>query len=328
MLIFFYITYSISFHYSLAEFFEACQKGIVKKVKEQLKLNVPLNQTDTIGHTGLFYAVKNEHLLVVQVLINAGADTNLDISTYPSSPLHQASRTGNISIAQLLINAQAHINKTDYNHMTPLHLAAQNNHKAVVCLLLTAQASLNILSKDKRPPLYYALVRKNIAIARLLIQKGASLTIKAEDKDKVAERLSDLIDIAKVPEKTFTLYSITSDIRYLPTIINKSIALSCKDQEVLTPLHWACAQGHLKIVSKLLSYRVPVNLQDNFKKTPLIYATINGHLPIVKLLLFYNANSQHEDEDGYTAYNYAADKGCWDIAALLIVYTTKKHLIY
>ncbi|CAO3617505.1 unnamed protein product [Cunninghamella blakesleeana] len=86
-----------------------------------------------------------------------------------------------------------------------------------------------------------------------------------------------------------------------------------------TPLHYAAARGHLKIVECLIDdYAVSINARDKEGETALHKAAYYGHYHIVKYLVSKKANIHQKDKDGWTALHNACSKGYLPIARLLI----------
>mgnify|MGYP001089625698 CR=1 FL=1 len=90
--------------------------------------------------------------------------------------------------------------------------------------------------------------------------------------------------------------------------------LTIKDDITLsTPLHFACANGHLEVVEYLLSIiskadaEQYVNQKNDTGNTPLHWAAYNGHLPVVELLCDkFNADPFAKNELGHDPI-YEAD---------------------
>ena len=85
------------------------------------------------------------------------------------------------------------------------------------------------------------------------------------------------------------------------------------------PLHYACQNGHLVVVSLLMS-RMPQHLRSRDKKgcLPLHLAAENGHTDMVSMLLGQGADVNSADSDGWTPLHYAARNGYLKVVKLLI----------
>ena len=68
-------------------------------------------------------------------------------------------------------------------------------------------------------------------------------------------------------------------------LINAGAEFKVGDNEGWTPLHYACAGGHLDIVEHLVSLGADVNKVKNDGATPLHIAATHGQLDTVKYLI-------------------------------------------
>lgn len=86
-------------------------------------------------------------------------------------------------------------------------------------------------------------------------------------------------------------------------------------------LKWACAQGDLPVVRRLLRVGANVNFVDDAGETPLFSAASKGCLEIARLLLDAGATTtinQGNHESGRTAFHEGALNGHIDIVQLLL----------
>lgn len=81
---------------------------------------------------------------------------------------------------------------------------------------------------------------------------------------------------------------------------DKSTNINCKNEEGMTPLHFAADRGFPEGVQHLISIGADVNLLDNSNQTPLMYAVICDHKDVVSMLLEFGADITIKDSDGLT----------------------------
>ena len=79
-----------------------------------------------------------------------------DIDSAESSPLHVAAKTGNMDMADALIERSAYVNERDQYGRTTLHWAAKNGHVEMVEFLVKKGADVNIKDKIGWTPLMHA----------------------------------------------------------------------------------------------------------------------------------------------------------------------------
>ena len=92
--------------------------------------------------------------------------------------LHEASSSGNLNIAKLLLNNGAGVNALDDRGGSPLYKASQSWQFDVALLLLKSGADVNTRNKYNKTPLHEASAIGNINISRLLLNAGADINAR------------------------------------------------------------------------------------------------------------------------------------------------------
>lgn len=119
------------------------------------------------------------HIGVVEVLLEAGAD--VEIASPTGTPLHSAAYSQHADIADLLLRHGADVNAADANDVTPLHLAAassdgsgeRTNGTATADLLIAHGARVNAIQCDRMTPLDVAVFVGSTELIDLLQGHGA-----------------------------------------------------------------------------------------------------------------------------------------------------------
>ncbi|MDD3559394.1 MAG: ankyrin repeat domain-containing protein [Melioribacteraceae bacterium] len=125
--------------------------------------------------TPLITAIENVDLELVRLLLNNGANVNLNVDSY-KSPLHVAleySTHYNFEIVKILIEAGADIHAKSQFGQTPLHLAVKIGKLEAVNLLLKKGAEVNAIDDENSTPLLFTLESGSIEISERLIKAGA-----------------------------------------------------------------------------------------------------------------------------------------------------------
>ena len=68
------------------------------------------------------------------------------------------------------------------------------------------------------------------------------------------------------------------------------------DEQGLTALHWACANGQMSTVEFLIHSKADINLNGNNGENALLLASCYGYREIVKLLLQHGMDMNYVDE--------------------------------
>jgi ankyrin repeat protein len=104
---------------------------------------------------------------------------------------------------------------------------------------------------------------------------------------------------------------------------NPSLVFS-KDDDGLTPLHWAAVMGHKDVAELLVADKADVNARDDDRLTPL-HMTAGlpdqaggGYKEVAELLLAHNAEVGAKDHEGKTPLHRVADNGKTEVAELLL----------
>ncbi|CAH0729509.1 unnamed protein product, partial [Brenthis ino] len=91
------------------------------------------------------------------------------------------------------------------------------------------------------------------------------------------------------------------------------------DDHGFSPLHWACKEGHIKIVEMLIKRGARINVTNMGDDTPLHLAAAHGHRPIVQLLLQNRVDVNFTNEHGNAPLHYACFWGYGAIAEDLLL---------
>jgi len=92
-----------------------------------------------------------------------------------------ASAENHTEIAKILLNAGADPNIEGDQGLTPLIIASDDNNIELVEMLLEKGAKPNLTEGASHTALYYAIKRGNIEIVRMLLEKGANIYKRGPD---------------------------------------------------------------------------------------------------------------------------------------------------
>lgn len=193
-------------------------KPLETKVTDKTKNSIiSLDTPDNNGITPLQYAVINNHVKMIEVLVDMGAKINKKTKNKISgtmmstlqyaihygkaeavkklielkadvkilfeqgfTPLHYAAKLGMSSIIEILISdAKLDPNKTTHStdKITPAHLIAMNNNLDSAKNLSKWGMNIKAKIKSGETPLYYAYIYGYLDVAKTLIAQGAGTSI-------------------------------------------------------------------------------------------------------------------------------------------------------
>lgn len=281
---------------------DAVKKGDLPMVTRLLTDDhTQVNAVDSTGfdsETPLYYAVKQNNLPMVELLIRAGANVNATTKLYQYAPLHQAK---SVPIVTALLEAGANVNIRDDANMTPLMRATSLD---VARTLIDRGADVNAKTQDNQTPLGLALAGDHFEIADLLVISGADLHsdkllgkcwLQGAIADDSFARLDWLLAHRIVPTMVPQPDDLAFYIRSVPMAkwliqqhihLDRSITFDYRGRNIL---HYA-AENNAELVAYLLEVGIPVDKRDRQHNTPLWIAAKCGNSDAVQLLLAHGAD--------------------------------------
>ncbi|KAL7461387.1 hypothetical protein ACHAXS_003047, partial [Conticribra weissflogii] len=290
-----------------------------------------INLPSHSGGTAVMFAAAGGHPKCTQLMIDRGADVNAIATATPDyleklakmieegtvdpnqdphvdgvTAVHVAAEEGHLECVQILIDAGADVTKVDEEDRTPLLLAVKGNYGEVASALVKAGADPNTpyVDEDGAPHnlLMDSIIVENEDFALLLIKHGADLLHK--DDHSVTTLLQ-----AAHRGMTDVVKALLEAHASRPDADPKWI--DAPSDEGVTPLLAAASEGHLAVLSLLLSPpgdlpAADVNAKDKEGTNSLMAAAARGHLECVRALLSapgIDVNAQNAD--GHTALMFA-----------------------
>jgi len=152
------------------EFHLSVYLGDIENVESQIKKNPEyVNELNEQEYTPLLIATAESHLILVELLVNNGADVNKK-GIWDYTPLHIAAglKFENIGIVKYLLDKNANVNAKMIDNQTPLHLAVRRGNAETANLLLKAGAKINEPDKKGNTPLDIAIEKSDENLVKIL----------------------------------------------------------------------------------------------------------------------------------------------------------------
>lgn len=137
----------------------AAMDGDVERVRTFIKKGIDPNVRDRANYTALHYASRAGQLSVCELLLDCGACVNVQ-TRGGATPLHRAAYCGHHSVLKLLLDRGADPCLTDDDGSTALHKAAEQKHLVVCELLVNRFPALRVM-KNKRSHTSFDLCPEN-----------------------------------------------------------------------------------------------------------------------------------------------------------------------
>lgn len=212
-----------------------------------------------------------------------------------------AAHCGKDDIADLLIQNNAQLNRTDASGSTALHLAASRGHVNVVELLVMEAINIEAETRFGRTALWVSANNGHLQTTQMLLEKGAKVNARADNQMTVLH--------VAAREGDFEIASL---------LVSYGADIDARDASMMTALHYACEGGYVKVMELLLNNKANVDVTGSERRTPLICAAAAGQLAAVQLLLKRKSNFKGVDEGGMTALHWAAFNGHVEVVDYLM----------
>ena len=327
----------------------------------------------------LCIALELKNTKIAEQLLASTSRVDDKDSTSSNSPLHFAVLNGDLEIAQMLLDGGANINVENFDRKTALHDAVESMKTEVIGMLFNREAGVNAAnrsgitcprfptgtitindSKDianflfgnvpttddykqkvaisRRiaadpgkhcPPLHHAVGKDNEELTKSLLSKGAAVNAVGEfgttslhlatqhGNSKIVEQLlkhgahiNSVCTSAK--HEGYTSLHIAAergDAEIAGLLLSKGGDANAGGNDGLTPLHLAMRGGYLKTVELLFKHGANFHSTTRGGGTPLCFAIENRHEKLVKVLLERGASVDIDDKYDKTILQFAVEQG-------------------
>ncbi|XP_025091161.1 inversin-A-like isoform X3 [Pomacea canaliculata] len=277
---------------------EAAKKGDLTIMQDLIDHDPSIvNDCDSIGRTGLMYAVHFFQHNAVNFLLENNAEVNATAHD-GSTALHRACHDSNDVAVSLLLDLGADIHIQDMQGRAAIHWAVTTETTDCLQLLLDNSADPATKDKDGLTPCMWACRMDHIKHFELLSCSNYEIS----EPDGI-ERDSN--------GRTWLHWAVrrTEPLECLLTLLTKE-GSSYQDEEGKTVLMLAAEMGSLPATKLIIDIAGPMCVGDcdNQNRTALHLATIGGHGDVVNYLLEHGADINQPDRYNATAWDYARSR--------------------
>ena len=251
-----------------------------------------------------------------------GSNRNLSQQAVPETELHDAIWRGvprrfSIDLEEVLAQ--------DSHGQQPLHLAAERGDVKMVLKLLGKAEEKNLTKvvltakcDNKQTALHRASWAGSARVVKLLLDRAA----KANNRDQIGNTSFNIA--AEQDNEGNTALHIAAEKGFKPVVdlLIPESECSAKNNNAVSPLHFAAWGGEMNIVEALYNQGAYSNAKDKHGWTPLHYAASNGQISIVTWLVGQGVNRNPTDEKvGWTPLHFAAMNGHEAVVKELVKYS-------
>ena len=270
-----------------------------KNLEELLNKHADIASKDPAGRTPLMYAALNDHVEVLEALLNSGIKVGVDVNASSGeegwTPLMFAAANAKDPRAlELLLNASADVHAKSKRGRTPLTYAARYNpNPEVLRALLEAEADINAKDMFEWTPLMSAArYNSNPEVLTALIKAGADAKVKNEAGKTALYYARKNKELQSTP----ALRLLEGETALPPSERRKQAT-----EELLKTVGKADPEK----VRQLIQDGADVNAKEENGWTPLMLAAIENTTEALTVLLDAGADAKAKNDKGRTALNYA-----------------------
>ncbi len=301
-------------------------------------INVRLYNEDNT--TALHYATHYGTARIAQVLINAGAEVNIQTKQLKLTPLMEAVISGHVDTVKVLLKAGASLEAVTLSGKTALDIAHFEKHKDIADLLrqVSQQGMGHILGErevqhlekqcmtcKKEPCSLLCSICKNAYYCCRSCQVKHWAIHKAICKRQDSVHTSSCMPHSSDSTKNITEYkqqffqaALDGNEQAIKTLFTK-VNINAQDKKGRTALYLAVKNNHYSLVTFLFEAGASIEMGTNkCNVTPLMKALKEGYEKIALFLLEKGARINATDIYGTTMLHCAAKGGCQDVISLLI----------
>lgn len=343
----------------LSHFHIACLDNRTVIVKDILASGATVDMLTYIGETPLHFAVKFNHVNIVKVLLDEGADFTLQDMKTGSTPLHIAAQNKNKKIMSIILSVHHRkiINPVNNAGLSHFHIICMNNEITLIDEFLKNQIASDTPVKLDSPihpgftPLHFAVKYNCKESVRILLHNNFdSATKDIFNKvplcyiDKLCpseskQMLDALWLLVKNNNEKLTyetgltalhIACMRNDTLIVKNLLHQGFDVNARSNEqcprypALSPLHLAVKYNNVHVVEFLLQNHANVNISDKYGFTPLHLACSNSRIQIIEILLSNNADPTAKSARGLTPLRVAIQSKNEKIVRTIISQSTSK----
>jgi len=292
----------------------AVNRGAAKALEKMMEYSIDLQCIDEDGQSLLHGAARNGYHEIARLLLEDRSPEEKGLcpdirDKYNMTPLHDASRHGDVAVVSVLLEHGADASLRDKFDRTPFTVAWQYGHESIMRMLADSAyqpQSIGSLNKERLP--VWSMARRGLTelITRALKTRGHDLHIPEPCTENSPLHCA-------VENNEPDILSMLLGTNMLP--VDKP------NRFERTPLHVAALEGDYSAAKCLIDHGANVDLKDRWNDETLVLAQSNQHLEVMLALIEANAMVDKKKIDLKRLFFFAVEQG--NVAATRIL--LEKH---
>jgi ankyrin repeat protein len=295
----------------------AAEEGRIEATEILLQIKVvDLEMRDNFEMSPVLYAAKEGQNEILGLLIQFGANPNIEYVKTNENGLHLATQKNNVETVQFLIEREVPCDKQNLRLETPLSIAIKYEFYEIAELLLSQGCDINVRRTLGDSPLFAAVFDNRLQTVNYILQHGGRITHRNDNGEtalmvackhsslEVVQVLLDAgADINAVDNGGRSALFIACMIQKAEIasyLLNRFANIHLKDVFGYTALSIGCriSNGSSEIISLLIRFKAELNAMDNCYNTPIHHACSKNNMDICVMLLKAGANPFLKNLDG------------------------------
>ncbi|XZE52528.1 ankyrin repeat domain-containing protein [Planctomycetaceae bacterium SH139] len=209
----------------------AAERGCLPIVRLLISLGTNINATNEFRQTALLYAVRENQLSTVNLLLKSGADPNVVMVDGDFVLREAATSSIDLRICRALLKSGADPCSVNKMGGTALHIAAFHGRADVARLLIRAGANVNHRDHHGHGPLTCSISRNHKDVSILLLEHGADPGLQPE---------------------ALGIAAWEGRLQYVKMLIERGWDVNARSHQGRTPLQHARNRKHKSVISALI----------------------------------------------------------------------------